>query len=1157
MKNSLDEKEEREKTRQEEVRDAVQRRMMEGLNAALEQEYRFIRLTPSMGMGKTYTVARFMKETHDRDKDMRFFYFAPNISTRNAMKKELMDAGARENDILVVESEDDCLKKNSERLESILAPVFRMEPKKNGKKSENEMIRQKDKLDERINDYREAERNVEKLKGFLKDDGSKESREMKKKAEDERDSKGRKIMETSKRIIRTSKKGEKGMSPKDRSLLSALFPKLLMKERTYILATHKMIDFPSSATGSDEFWQTFSDNDMLVIDEADRIKDTMWGTQLDRTTNPIDCYEFIRIVSEKLNGIYDDKSSGSFVIFGDYGDNAEETCRKMKEIADGCLSWLNGGKPAANRKLEDEDLNASNIVTFGSRTKMVNDRLWIKREEDRLSITGEKTEISVCNMERRLTAETRNLLYYIRKLSTSLYEHVRERDVTFSYQDAIENVLAVEFRLPEDMRKAVAGSIYRYSRKGKDGKELALDNNDPYRKGSVVTMVSDRNRSVTSSSFKTYMFTSTPNYRIRCAVESARMTAFVSSTVNGTSDKNIDFDYLNRMFSMTGKGEYPITYNGIKPYKDESFVVEEIDVHDDNRIRERIEMLSGLDKEDIEDLLDDKSENDPHKPFLIAFISFIDMMKKYGRKSGLFFIPAFPKEKDEKDKDPWWNKERIETIISTYGDDIEYRAVRAEDLRERGREFHKSKDMIVVITTGQSAGVGENLTVVGKDGEKCDFDSVFANMDSYVEAIVDAPGVATDEERTEQKKKVIAQWSDLYVLEGMRHECLDYASQRIVGPTRGNPLDRCLETENPLLVQQVVNALQKMGRITRRVAKEGELPAEKLVCYDSRLRTKCHASALMFPNTEFTGCAAAFFEYVEKKDDECRPEKTKQKISEIARRNRSQNREFMRMLHAAREEGSPEAYDSIREDTWQMLIPEGRFSRSVAARTMFSVSDDDPVLFFTQVDNVYVVNETHGTPLIETGKEKTSIPAAERAFRMKEMNDAYASETKIHLVPDRLMEARMMFLPKYVEVVKGEIGEKIFQKLCEVNGIALDPLPRELKEEADFVVRGTDVYIDVKNHWGEIRPDPHVLKKNLSGVLVIVNVSPKDDGEVFIPERAIEGRRDLQLCIIRRVGSTFRTEENISKAMDVLKDIIKRRGKEKEKMNNEDENENQ
>ena len=1150
MKNSLDEKEERKKTRQEEVRDAVQRRMMEGLNAALEQEYRFIRLTPSMGMGKTYTVARFMKETHDRDKDMRFFYFAPNISTRNAMKKELMDAGAGEDDILVVESEDDCLKKNIKRLNDILVPVFRMDPKKSGKKGEDEMIRQKDRLDERINDYMEAESNVERMKGFLKNDGSKESREMKKKAEAERDGKGRLVMDTAKKIIRISKKGEKGMSPKDRSTLSALFPKLLMKERTYILATHKMIDFPSSVTGSDEFWQTFSDNDVLIIDEADRIKDTMWETQLDRTANPIDCYEFIRTVSERLNGIYDGERSGTFAINRDYGDSAEETCRKMKDIADSCLNWLNGGKPAANRKLEDEDLNASNIVTFGSRTKMVNDHLWVKREEDRLSITSEKTGISVRSMEMRLTADTRKLLYYIRKLSTSLYEHIRERDVTFSYKDAIENVLEVEFRLPEDMRKAVAGSIYRYSRKGKDGKELALDIDDSYRKGGVLTMASDRSRSVTSSSFRTYMFTSTPNYRIRSAVESTRMTAFVSSTVNGTSVKNIDFRYMNRMFSMTGKGEYLITYDDIKPYKDERDIIEEIDVQADDRIRERIEMLSDPDKEDLEDLLDDKGEYDSHKLFLIAFISFIDMMKKYGKKSGLFFIPAFPEEKDEKDKDPWWNKDLIERIISTYGNDIEYRAVRAEDLRERGREFHKSKDMIVVITTGQSAGVGENLTVV-KEGEECDFDSVFVNMDSYVDAIVDAPGKATDEERMKQKKKVFSQYFDLYVLEGMRHEFIDCASRKMTRKTGWNPLDKDFEGDNPLNVQQTVNALQKMGRITRRA---GGPP--KLVCYDSRLRTQCHASKLMFPNTEFMGCAGAFLEYIEKKEDECRPEKTKQKIGEITRRNRREDRDFMRMLHTAREECRPEAYDNIREDTWQMLIPDGRFSRPVAAKTMFSVSDDDPVLFFMQRDNIYSVNETHGTPLIETGRKKTSVPAAEKAFRMKEMNAAYASETGIHLVPDRLLEARMMFLPKYVEVVKGEIGEKIFQKLCEVNGIALDPLPRKLKEEADFVVRGTDVYIDVKNHRGEIRPDPHILKKKLSGVLVIVNVSPKDDGEVFTAERAIENRNDLQLCIIRRVGSAFRTEENISEAMAVLKDVIRRREKEKEKRNNEDENEN-
>lgn len=1145
MKNSLDEKEERKKTRQEEVRDAVQRRMTEGLNVALEQEYRFIRLTPSMGMGKTYTVARFMKETHDRDKDMRFFYFAPNISTRNAMKKELMDAGAGEDDILVVESEDDCLRKNSGRLESILAPVFKMKAVA-GDREEKMKSRKKKLKDEDIKKYKKAQEKVENKKKEMMGKTDSDSLEDMADAEKRREDARKELLSSVKDIIRLSG-GEKRMSGEDRRTLSALFPKLLIKDRTYILVTHKMIDFSANATGSDKFWQTFNKNDILIIDEADRIKETMWATQLDDTENPLDCYEMMRSISNKLNGDYE--GNGKYSIDSSmYGENADEICGKMKSIADECLSWLNGGRPAANRRLEDEALSTLNIATFGRSTKVAGDELYVMRKDDRLSVTSEKTEINVRDMERRLTAGTRKLLYYIRKLSTALYESRRKIDVTYTHEYAIDNALTDVGLSDKTTREAVKNNIYKYGVKKKSDKELPMDNDDQYRTGCAVTLVSDRNRSVTSSSFKTFMFTSTPNYRIRCAVENARMTVFVSSTVMGRSVRNIDFGYLNRMFAWTGRSEYTVRYDDIDPYTDKDCTVKEINVQDEKKIRERIELLKNPEekrkmRKRLELWTGKDHDKDNHRFFLISLISFIDAMRKNGNKAGLFFIPAFPKEKALKEKDPWWNDELIEGIISTYGDGIECKVARAKDLRERGREFHMSKDMLVVITTGQSAGVGENLTVKGGNDEQCDFDAVFVNRDSHVEAVVNGEN-ATDMEITKQKKKVIAQWSDLAVLENLNQDCLGYAAKRISNPTRlyPKPTDSDPWDENPLLVQQAANAVQKIGRITRRVAGIGEEPVRKLVCYDSRLRTHCHVSTLMFPDTEFMGCARAFFEYVEKKENEGMPKEVAEAIDRIEEKNIRENDRFMKSLGKAREGRDATEYDGIRAKCWNLLdASEIGFCRGEYKDILFS-TDGLTSLCFTQRGGRYTLREGYGSPLVQDG-----APAARATFNMDAMNSAYGAATGLYLTDRRLAGDGSMLLPKYVEVAKGEIGERYFLELCRKNGIDLVPLPSDLKEEADFMVRGTDIYIDVKNHrW--LTLDPHAVEKKISGTLVIANIFPRNDGRIFTPPAPIDGRNDLTMCIIHRFGSSDkRTAKNIEEAIDVLESvIISRNSKRKE-----------
>ena len=705
------------------------------------------------------------------------------------------------------------------------------------------------------------------------------------------------------------------------------------------------------------------------------------------------------------------------------------------------------------------------------------------------------------------------------------------------------------------MEKAVADSTYQYASGRSEAHGITSDDGDPYRKGWVRTFISDENGSSTSSSFRTFMFTSTPNYRIRCAVESARLTVFVSATVMGRSEQNLDFDYLSRMFAKTetGKAEYVLpSAPDVKPLIDRNCTVEEINPKDYGKIDERRSLAKDKDKANALEwafraagTADDKKD---HGTFLVCLISFIDMMCRDDKKAGLFFIPAFPK-----DEDRFWSEALIDAVMSTYDDDIEYRIVKSEDLKTEGRTFRMKKDRLVVITTGKSSGVGENLTVKGKDGKECDFDAVFVNKDSYVEASIDRER-SSPEEIMAACNKVLAQWHDISILEDKGKECLEFALRKISCP---NGI-KYKPTVSAFCVQQAVNAAQKVGRMTRRVVKEGESPVRKLVCYDARLRTEFHISKYMFPRTVFMGCVGAFFEFIEEKEEEAIPKEEKKIIRAIERKNREQTASFMESLRKAREDMDPKEYDETREACLQLLVPDEPFARWKSDRLLFDV-DGLTDLNFRQRNETYILSRRHiGTPLVKSGK-----PAAAEALGIEALNSAYGAYAGIHLTDQKLLDARQMLLPKYVEVAKGEIGEAIFQKLCETRSIELAPLPKDKEEEADFVVKGTDVYIDVKNHRGRIQLSRHVPDKDLSGILVVANIYPQDyeepagallqggeeldDSDVFTPEKEISGR-NLKVCIIHRFGvrQKSRTAKCISESLDILGKIIEKRRREKE-----------
>lgn len=1157
------------KSEEEKARDEQQKLMRLIINNALEEGYPFTRLAFSMGMGKTYTVARSMKEKHDKDESLRIFFFAPNISTRNGFREELISAGANEDEILEIKSDDDCMKENEGRLREVLNPIFAMKPKR-GKAAD--MDKAKKRLDLKVEEYEglrmKVRRNSEELNKI--ENGKNQAntgtaewandlREEKKRREKEKSDKGREVMKSAKEIIRMSKEGEKKMPEKTRKALGTLFPRLLIDRKPYILATHKMIDYPATVTGSNAFWQSFRKNDILVIDEADRIKDTMYDTQLEKKGYGFDCYEFLRTISDRLNRNYNEKTD-TITFIKNFAGGGDAIFGNLRKNANRCLEYLNSGKTQiANRKFEEGGLNAQNIVMFGDRIKAVEWKLYAIRESDRLAITSRKEkedDIGIEKMERMLIRSTRSALRDIRRLAMLLYGDKRKTDVTYTYEKAIKETLRnLGLQRGSEMEKAVADSTYQYARGRSEAHGITSDDGDPYRKGWVRTFISDENGGSTSSSFRTFMFTSTPNYRIRCAVESARLTVFVSATVMGRSEQNLDFDYLSEMFAKTetGKAEYVLpSAPDVKPLIDRNCTVEEINPKDYGKIDERRKLAKDKDKANALErafsasgTADDKKD---HGTFLVCLISFIDMMCRDDKKAGLFYIPAFPK-----DEDHFWNKALIDAVMSTYGNDIEYRIVKSEDLKTEGRTFRMKKDRLVVITTGKSSGVGENLTVRGKDGKERDFDAVFVNKDSYVEASIDWER-SSPEEIMAACNKVLAQWHDISILEDKAKECLEYALSKISRPNgfRKKP------TVSVFCIQQATNAAQKVGRMTRRVAKEGEPPVRKLVCYDARLRTEFHISKYMFPRTVFMGCVGAFFEFIEEKERESIPKEERKLIRAIERKNREQTASFMESLRMAREDMDPKEYDETREACLQLLIPDEPFARWKSDRLLFDV-DGLTGLDFRQRNETYVLSRRHiGTPLVRSGK-----PAAVEALGIEALNSAYGAYAGIHLTDQKLLDARQMLLPKYVEVAKGEIGEAIFQKLCETRNIELAPLPKEKEEEADFVVKGTDVYIDVKNHRRRIQLSRHVPDKDLSGILVIANIYPQDyeepagtflqgaeegdTSDVFTPEKAIDGR-NLKICAIHRFGvrQKGRTAKCISESLDILEKIIEKRRREKE-----------
>ena len=1163
------------KSEEEKARDEQQKLMRLIINNALKEGYPFTRLAFSMGMGKTYTVARSMKEKHDKDESLRIFFFAPNISTRNGFREELISAGAKEDEILEIKSDDDCLKENEGRLREVLNPIFAMKPKR-GKAAD--MDKEKKRLDLIVKEYEGLQMAVRRTSEALDkiENGRNQAntgtaelanylREKKKSDEKDKSDKGQRVMRSAKEIIRMSKEGEKKMSEKTRKALGALFPRLLIDRKPYILATHKMIDFPATVTGSNAFWQSFGKNDILVIDEADRIKGTMYDTQLDHSGYGFDCYEFLRTVSDRLNRNYDEKTD-TFTFARNFADGGNAIFGNLRKNANGCLEYLNDGKTQiANRKLEEGRLNTQNIVMFGSRIKAAEWNLYAIRESDRLAITSRKEkedDIGIEKMERMLIRSTRSALRDIRRLAMLLYDEKRKTDVTYTYENAIKETLRnLGLQKRSEMEEAVANGTYQYASRRNGAHGITADDGDPYRKGWVKTIVSDENWSTTSSSFRTFMFTSTPNYRIRCAVESARLTVFISATIMGRSEQNLDFGYLNRMFAKTeaGKAEYVLPFApDVTPLIDRNCTIVEINPRDYGKIDERRKMAKDEDKAkalekafDAAGTADDKKD---HGTFPVCLISFIDMMCRDDKKAGLFFIPAFPK-----DKDRFWNETLIDAVMSTCDDDIEYRIVKSENLKTEGRTFRIKKDRLVVITTGKSSGVGENLAVRGKDGKERDFDAVFVNKDTHVEAHIDWEE-SSPEEIMAACNKVLAQWHDISILEDKGKECLEYALSKISRRWhKSKPTDSDFYFNNPFNVQQAANAAQKVGRSTRRVATEGEAPARKLICYDARLRTECHISKHMFPRTVFMGCAGAFFEFIEKKERESIPKEERKLIRSIERKNREQTASFMESLRKAREDMDPSEYDETREACLQLLIPDEPFARWKSDRLLFDV-DGLTYLDFRQERESYTLDSRKhiGTPLVRDGK-----PAATEALGIEALNSAYGAYAGIHFTDQKLLDARQMFLPKYVEVAKGEIGEAIFQKLCETRNIELAPLPKEKEEEADFVVKGTDVYIDVKNHKARVLPSRHVPDKNLSGILVIANIYPQDyeepagtflqgaeegdTSDVFTPEKAIDGR-DLKICTIHRFGVRQKgmTAKCISESLDILEKIIEKRRREKE-----------